>query len=588
MGNSGKVYLVGAGPGHPELLTIKAANLIQTADVLVYDRLIQEDVLALAKPTAERIYMGKPVGRHDSRQDEVNELLVHKAREGKMVVRLKGGDPFLFGRGGEEAEYLAGHGISFDVIPGITSALSAPLSAGIPVTHRESSSAVAIVTGHFCRDGGDRTPTDAKAASLGDPGGDVDFAALSKIPTLVFLMGVHAVEQIAARLIACGRDPQTPAAMIQMAYWHDEQVVTATLQTIAEEAKLQGVKAPATLVIGDVVKMREKLKQAGRDLQRYGAFDERFRPGPSPHELFRLATAGVGSQVLGWAISAGIFEALEHPKTVCSLATQIHATPEALNEVLQTLVALGLIEARPDGYRNLELASLYLRRNSPQSLVPALMYEVGESCDSTALDRFATTGQKTRRPDHAALHYHACEALARYAAPAVLDRVDLSGRESVLLAGWGAGAYAELIAARWPRVRLTGVNPALGEPLPKSKFDAVIISGLLGSATREECEDILCRAACQLKPGGVLMVQDDLLSVGASVAPEVALARLARRVTNGNNAEWSVERVSALLEKAGLRANSNPLSGAGMLIISESTNSCSDQACAVDEVAALR
>ena len=140
MGVSGKVYLVGAGPGHPELLTIKAANLIKAADVIVYDRLIQEDVLALAKPGAERIYMGKPVGRHDSRQDEINELLVHKAHEGKTVVRLKGGDPFLFGRGGEEAEYLAEHGISFDVIPGISSAFSAPLSAGIPVTHRDYSS----------------------------------------------------------------------------------------------------------------------------------------------------------------------------------------------------------------------------------------------------------------------------------------------------------------------------------------------------------------------------------------------------------------------------------------------------------------
>jgi uroporphyrin-III C-methyltransferase len=532
--------------------------------------------------------MGKPVGRHDSRQDEVNELLVHKAREGKMVVRLKGGDPFLFGRGGEEAEYLAAHGISFDVIPGISSALSAPLSAGIPVTHRESSSAVAIVTGHFCSGVRNRAPTDAKAATVGDPGDSVDFAALAKIPTLVFLMGVHAVEQIATRLVAEGRDPQTPAAIIQMAYWHDEQVVTGTLETIAEEAKLQGVKAPATLVIGEVVKMRDRLKQAKRELQRHGVSDARFSPGPSPQELFRLATAGVGSQLLGWAISAGVFEALERPKTVCDLARQLHASPEALNEVLQTLVALGLVEARPDGYRNLELASLYLRRNSPQSLVPALMYEVGESCDATALDRFATTGQKTLRPDHAALHYHACEALARYAAPAVLDRIDLSARQTVLLAGWGADAYAGLIASRWPQVRLTGVNPALGEPLPRASFDAVIISGLLGSATREECEEVVSRAACQLNPGGVLIVQDDLLSVGASVAPEVALARLARRVTNGNSAEWSVERVSALLEKAGLRADSNPLAGAGMLIISESANSSSREPLAEKETAAAR
>ena len=291
-------------PGHPELLTIKAATLIKAADVIVYDRLVQEDVLALAKPGAERIYMGKPVGRHDSRQDEVNELLVHKAREGKAVVRLKGGDPFLFGRGGEEAEYLAEHGVAFDVIPGVSSALSAPLSAGIPVTHRDASSAVAIVTGHF-REGDDD---------------EVDFNALSKIPTVVFLMGVHAVEQIARRLIREGRDADTPAAIIQMAFWHGEQVVTGTLETIAEEAKLHGIKAPATLVIGEVVRLREKLKKAERELQRRGEPDARFAPGPSPQELFRLATAGVGSQMLAWAVSAGVFEALEHPKTVYNLA----------------------------------------------------------------------------------------------------------------------------------------------------------------------------------------------------------------------------------------------------------------------------
>lgn len=567
-GAAGKVYLVGAGPGHPELLTIKAANLIKAADVIVYDRLIQEDVLALAKPSAERIYMGKPVGRHDSRQDEINELLVHKARQGKTVVRLKGGDPFLFGRGGEEAEYLAEHGVSFDVIPGVSSALSAPLSAGIPVTHRDSASAVAIVTGHFC--GGD--------------GDDVDFNALSKIPTLVFLMGVHAVGQIAKRLIAEGRHPGTPAAIIQMAFWHGEQVVSGTLETIAEEAKLHGIKAPATLVIGEVVRLREKLKRAERELQRRGEADARFAPGPSPQELFRLATAGVGSQMLAWAVSAGVFEALEHPKTVCNLALQIHADADALNDMMQVLVALGLVEARPDGYRNLELASLYLRRNSPQSLVPALMYEVGENCDASALDRFAATGRKTLRPDHAALHYHACESLARYAAPVVLDRIDLGECETVLIVGWGTAAYSELIAARWPRVRVTGVNPALGEALPAESFEAVIISGLLGSASREECEAVVCRAASQLKAGGMLMLQDDLLSVGAVVAPEVALARLARRVTNGNNAEWSVERVSALLEKSGLEAASDPLAGAGMLIKSNKSkkiNSSTVEPCAV-------
>lgn len=234
---------MGAGPGHPDLLTVKAAGLLKTADVIVYDRLIQEPVLALANASAERIYMGKPVGRHESRQAEINELLVRKAREGKRVVRLKGGDPFLLGRGGEEAEYLAEHGVPFEVVPGISSALAAPLRAGIAVTHREVASSVVIVTGH----------------EAGREQSHVDWGALSRMETLVFLMAVHNVGRIAERLIAHGRQAETPAAMIQMAFWPEERVVTATLGTIAEEVGRAGIQPPATLVVGEVVRMREKL-----------------------------------------------------------------------------------------------------------------------------------------------------------------------------------------------------------------------------------------------------------------------------------------------------------------------------------------
>jgi siroheme synthase len=169
-----------------------------------------------------------------------------------MVVRLKGGDPFLFGRGAEEAEYLVDHGVAFDVIPGVCSALSAPLSAGIPVTHRDFASGVAIVTGHFSCDENEQ---------------DLDFSALSRIPTLIVLMGVHSVHKISQRLIQAGRDPQTPAAIVQMAFWEGEKTVTGTLATIAEQAKLQGIEAPATLIIGDVVQLRDKLKFAERELQ---------------------------------------------------------------------------------------------------------------------------------------------------------------------------------------------------------------------------------------------------------------------------------------------------------------------------------
>jgi uroporphyrinogen III methyltransferase/synthase len=240
----GKVYLVGAGPGDPGLLTIRAAELIRTGDVIVYDRLIQEGVLAFARPSAETIYMGKTLGCHTSRQDEIHQLLVEKAREGKVVIRLKGGDPFLFGRGGEEVEYLAEHSVPFEVIPGVSSCLSAPLSANIAVTHREHSSAVAIVTGHNAIGNHER----------------VDWQALSKIDTVVFLMCVHNVGAIAQKLIAAGRPASTPAAMIQMAYWDGEHVTTGTLATIAEEVRRTGVQPPATLVVGEVVRLRERLQ----------------------------------------------------------------------------------------------------------------------------------------------------------------------------------------------------------------------------------------------------------------------------------------------------------------------------------------
>ena len=246
---AGKVYLVGAGPGHPDLLTVRAVRLIQAGDVIIYDRLIQAEVLALAKPSAEKIFMGKFLGKHASRQEEIHELLVRKAREGKIVIRLKGGDPFLFGRGGEEAEYLVDNGIEFEVVPGVSSCLSAPLSAGIAVTHRDVASSVAIVTGHNATENQDR----------------VDWQALSKVDTLVILMGVHNVAHIAQVLIGAGRSSDTPAAMVQMAFWPGQQVVVGSLATISEQVRRAHVEAPATLVIGEAVRLHEKLKHASLD-----------------------------------------------------------------------------------------------------------------------------------------------------------------------------------------------------------------------------------------------------------------------------------------------------------------------------------
>ena len=244
MAKMGKVILVGAGPGDPDLLTIRAVQRISIGDVLVYDRLIQQGVLALAKPSAEKIYMGKEPGHH-TRQEEIHAVLVEKAREGKTVIRIKGGDPFLFGRGGEEVEYLAEHDVPFEVVPGVSSCLSAPLSAGIAVTHRDASSSVVIVTGHNAEGNEDR----------------VEWQAVARIDTAVFLMCVHNVETIARKLIAAGRSPATPAAMIQMAYWDGEHVVTGTLENIASEVQRAEIEAPATLVVGEVVRLREKLQQ---------------------------------------------------------------------------------------------------------------------------------------------------------------------------------------------------------------------------------------------------------------------------------------------------------------------------------------
>lgn len=241
---AGKVYLVGAGPGSPELLTLRAAALLKAADVVIYDRLVQKEVLDFCRPAAELIEMGQPVGKHESRQDEIHALMLRKALDGKCVIRLKGGDPFVFGRGGEEAEFLAGHGMEFEVVPGVSSALAAPLAAGIPVTHRETASTVAIVTGHGCKNNPDCIPWDA----------------LARIDTLVFLMSVHRLSQICGRLIECGRRADTPAALIQAAYWPEQRMITGTLADIAEAAVRAGIQPPATLVIGEVVRLGHKLR----------------------------------------------------------------------------------------------------------------------------------------------------------------------------------------------------------------------------------------------------------------------------------------------------------------------------------------
>lgn len=557
----GKVYLVGAGPGHPELLTLKAAKLLETGDVIVYDRLIQEEVLALAKPSAERIYMGKKVGIHESRQDEIHELLLRKAREGKIVVRLKGGDPFLFGRGGEEAEFLAGHGVPFEVVPGVSSALAAPLSAGIAVTHRDAASAIAIVTGHEASRQESR----------------LNWQALAGMDTLVFLMAVRNTGRIARELIAHGRDPETPAAMIQMAFWHGEKVVTGTLASIAEEVERAGIDPPATLVVGEAVRLREKLSTSQRDLRRRSDDSSHFAPAPAPDQLIRMATAGIGSQVLGFALATSLFDQLERWRTAPELARLLGLNTLGLAEVLECLVSLGLLESGAAGYRNLELASRYLVETSPQSLKPALLYQVSHGLRLTAVGRYALNGRDNGAlEDGDPLHEQACECLARYAAPFVMEKLDLAARGPVLLIGWGGEAYRQMASRRWPELGFRVWNPfgASAEcdarsalPVDGGPYGAVLLSGLLGSCEQGQFQEILGDAARSLKAGGRLILHDEFLQAQGPSAPEVVLSAFERRVTRGGCRNWSVARLRRVLESLDLELLQTDVLGGGSWLV---------------------
>jgi uroporphyrinogen III methyltransferase/synthase len=242
--SNGKVYLVGAGPGDPGLLTIKGLECIRKADVIVYDRLVHPAILNHACPGAELIYVGKASSAHTMKQDDMNQLLVDKAKEGKIVCRLKGGDPYVFGRGGEEAEALVEAGIEFEEVPGITSAIAAPAYAGIPVTHRDCCSALGVITGH---EKGEESRIKWDKISAG-------------LDTLVFLMGVENLPSIVANLVANGRDPSTPVALVRWGTRPEQETLVGTLADIVEKVQSTGFKSPAVTVVGEVVGLREKLR----------------------------------------------------------------------------------------------------------------------------------------------------------------------------------------------------------------------------------------------------------------------------------------------------------------------------------------
>jgi uroporphyrinogen III methyltransferase/synthase len=242
---AGIVYLVGAGPGDPGLMTARSLDLIASADAVFYDRLIPPGALAGAREDAELVYVGKQPGVPSVPQEEIAERLVAAARDGKSVVRLKGGDPFVFGRGGEEGEALREAGVEFEVVPGVTAGVAATAYAGIPVTHRDDASAVAFVTGH-------EDPQKGESA--------LDWEALSRFPgTLVFYMGVERLAENAAALIDGGRDPEQPAAAIERGTWPGQRTVVATLGTIAATVERERIGAPALIVIGPVAARREEL-----------------------------------------------------------------------------------------------------------------------------------------------------------------------------------------------------------------------------------------------------------------------------------------------------------------------------------------
>lgn len=239
----GTVYLVGAGPGNPELLTLRAAHLLQQADALAYDHLVAPEIVALAPQTAERIYVGKERNNHALPQEELSLLLVKLAQQGKRVVRLKGGDPYIFGRGGEEAEILAAHGVPFEVVPGVTAAAGVAAYAGIPLTHREHAQACVLVTGH-----------------LKDGSADLDWEGLARRDqTVVIYMGLQGLPLLCQKLIEHGLPADWPAAIVQQGTTARQRTLTGTLATLPALATASQLKPPTLIIVGSVVGLREKL-----------------------------------------------------------------------------------------------------------------------------------------------------------------------------------------------------------------------------------------------------------------------------------------------------------------------------------------
>ncbi len=415
--SAGIVHLVGAGPGDPGLLTARALELIAAADVILHDRLIPAGALDGARPEAELSYVGKAPGRPSIDQEEINRLLVEHARAGRRVVRLKGGDPLLFGRGGEEAEALREAGVAYEIVPGVTAGIAAPAYAGVPVTHRELASAVAFVTGHE------------------DPGKEdeaLDWDALARFPgTLVLYMGVRRLGEIAERLIAAGRPAEEAVAVVERGTLPGQRTVLATLGTIARRAKEEEVSPPAVTVVGPVAALAERLawltarplhgrsvavtraraqasglaarlRELGAEVLEAPAIRVVPRPGPAPdlarydlvcltspngvRLLFeRLAAAGRDARALAGAtvaaIGPGTAAALREHGVLADVVPE-RFVAEGLVEALEGIVVRRALIARAAGAR--DVLPRALRERGAEVHVLELYETVAEELDDTA------------------------------------------------------------------------------------------------------------------------------------------------------------------------------------------------------------
>lgn len=254
---NGIVYIVGGGPGDPGLITVKGLDCLRRADVVLYDRLVAQELLNEVSSHAELIDVGKEPKRHRRSQDEINALLIEKAQEGKVVVRLKGGDPFVFGRGGEECQALAQAGIRYEVVPGVSSAIAVPAYAGIPVTQRGVTTAFTVVAGH-----------------TGGSDSGIDWNAIAKIGTIIFLMGVEHLPEITEKLIGHGRSADTPAALIQEGTTQNQLIVSGTLENIVERSR--EIRPPAVLIVGEVVRLHQQINWFSPETLSIKQFQEAF------------------------------------------------------------------------------------------------------------------------------------------------------------------------------------------------------------------------------------------------------------------------------------------------------------------------